>query len=90
MIKELAKHGVKDVAVIGRRKEPLQALKSEYPSVNFLTIQGDVSKIDDLNKAIATISEEWGELDILINNAGVVSAGLLSEQSDEDMILLSK
>lgn len=86
LIKELANHGVKEIAVIGRRKEPLEALESEYKSINFLTIQGNVSNIDDLEKAIATITEKWGELDILINNAGVVSAGLLSDLSDEDII----
>lgn len=86
LIKELANHGVKEIAVIGRRKEPLEALESEYKSINFLTIQGNVSNIDDLEKAIATITQKWGELDILINNAGVVSAGLLSDLSDEDII----
>lgn len=86
LIKELVQLGVHDIAVIGRRKEPMEALKSEYPAVNFLTIQGNVSNADDLKKAVATISENWGELDILINNAGVVSAGLLSELSDEDII----
>jgi short-subunit dehydrogenase len=86
IIKELVQHGVLDIAVIGRRKEPLEALKSEFTSVNFLAIQGDVSKAEDLDRAIARITEEWGELDILINNAGVVSAGLLTEQSDEDII----
>ena len=86
LIKELAGHGVKDIAVIGRRKEPLEALKSEFGSINFITIQGNVANTDDLNKAIATITDQWGELDILINNAGVVSAGLLSELSDEDII----
>lgn len=86
LIKALVQYGVEDIAVIGRRKEPMDALKSEYPAVNFLNIQGNISNPDDLNKAISTISEIWGELDILINNAGVVSAGLLSELSDEDII----
>jgi NADP-dependent 3-hydroxy acid dehydrogenase YdfG len=40
----------------------------------------------ELNKAVSTILGAWGELDILINNAGVLSAGLLLEQSDEDII----
>jgi short-subunit dehydrogenase len=86
IIRELVKHGVQDIAVIGRRKEPLEALQSEFMSVNFLPVQGNVSKVEDLDRAISTVSEEWGELDILINNAGVVSAGLLTEQSDEDIM----
>jgi short-subunit dehydrogenase len=86
LIAELAGRGVKEIAVIGRRKEPLEALKSEFTSVDFLTIQGNVSVRDDLDKAITTINEKWGELDILINNAGVVSAGLITELSDEDII----
>jgi short-subunit dehydrogenase len=86
LIKELVSRGAKDIAVIGRRQEALEALKSEFTSVNFLSIQGNVARAEDLDKAIAIISKEWGELDILINNAGVVSAGLLMEVSDEDII----
>ena len=86
IIKELVNRGVQDIAVMGRRKEPLEALRSDFPSANFHTIQGNVSKPEDLDKAVSTISEEWGVLDILINNAGVVSAGLLTEQSDDDIV----
>ncbi|AKD04955.1 SDR family NAD(P)-dependent oxidoreductase [Pontibacter korlensis] len=86
VIQELVQRGVRDFAVMGRRQEALDALKSEFPSANFLTIQGNVAKIDDLDKGVSTISEAWDELDILINNAGVVSAGLLSDLSDEDII----
>jgi len=86
IIKELAQRGVQDIAVVGRRQHAMDALKSEFTSVNFLTIQGDVANPADLDKAISTISEKWGELDILINNAGVVSAGLLTNLSDEDII----
>lgn len=86
LIKELVKHGVHDIAVVGRRKEALEALQSEFTSVNFLTIQGNVSKAEDLDRAVTTITEEWGQLDILINNAGVVSAGLLTDLSDEDIV----
>jgi glutamyl-tRNA reductase len=37
-MKELFKRGVQDIAVVGRRIEPLEALKSEFSSVNFLPI----------------------------------------------------
>jgi short-subunit dehydrogenase len=86
LIKELVKHGVQEIAVIGRRKEALEALKVEFNTANLLCIEGDVSKVQDLDKAIFTVSRKWEELDILINNAGVVSAGFLSEVSDEDII----
>ena len=86
IVKELIQHGVKDIAVVGRKKEPLALLKAELNSVNIFTIQADVSAIEDLNKVVSDISHEWGMVDILINSAGVVSAGLLTEQSDQDII----
>ncbi len=86
MIKELIRHGVKDIAVIGRKKDKLDQLESDFDNVDFLSLQGDVSKIEDLERSVETIKKKWGALDILINNAGVVSAGLLSDVSDEDII----
>lgn len=86
IIQELIKLGVQDIAVIGRKKESLEKLKEEIPSVNFLLIQTDVSNPKDLDKAVELVSREWGHLDILVNNAGVVSAGLLADLSDEDII----
>ncbi|GAA4498432.1 SDR family oxidoreductase [Hymenobacter ginsengisoli] len=85
LVAELAQRGVRDIAVIGRRREPLEALASEYPAVRFLLLPGDVARVKDLDHAVATLTNTWGALDILINNAGVVSAGLLTEVSDEDI-----
>ena len=86
IIKELIKHGVTDIAVVGRKQEPLALLKTELNAVNILTIQADISVIEDVNKVVSVISREWGMVDILINSAGVVSAGLLTDQSDEDVV----
>ncbi|PPK98925.1 SDR family NAD(P)-dependent oxidoreductase [Parapedobacter indicus] len=84
--KELIQHGVRDIAVVGRKKEPLEMLKAELKSADLVTIQADLSVTEDINNVVSAISQEWGMLDILINSAGVVSAGLLTEQSDEDII----
>jgi short-subunit dehydrogenase len=86
IVKELIRYGVKDIAIVGRKEGPLEALKAELKSVNILTIQADLSAVEDINRVVSAISGEWGRLDILINSAGVVSAGLLAEQSDEDII----
>lgn len=86
LIEELLDEGVTNIAVMGRTAVKLDNLEDEFPSVRFLKLQGDVSRIADINKAVDTVKGEWGSLDILVNNAGVVSAGLLEEISDEDII----
>ena len=86
LIQELLRHGAQDLAVVGRKKEPLGKLQETFTKANFLLIQADVGNLQDLDKAVERVEEEWGHLDILINNAGVVSAGLLSNLSDEDIL----
>lgn len=86
IVAELLERGVEHIAVIGRNTSALDELEKAFPAGNFLLIQGDVSRPEDLEKALERIKGEWGKLDILINNAGVVSAGLLSELSEEDII----
>lgn len=86
IIRALHERGVQEIAVIGRKKEAMEKLREEFPSAKILVIEGDVSRIEDQERAITIIKREWGALDILVNNAGVVSAGLLSEISDDDII----
>lgn len=86
LIKDLVNRGVKDFAVMGRKKEPLEQLQTQFPTANFIVLPGDVSSVPDLNSAIEKIQKEWQGLDILINNAGVVSADYLEDISDEDII----
>ena len=86
ILAEFIRNGATDFAVIGRKKEPLDKLQEEFNSAKFLPIQADVANPEDLNKAVAQVQQEWGRIDILINNAGVVSAGLLSELSDQDIL----
>lgn len=85
IIKELTQKGVTDIAVMGRTAEKLDQLENDFPSVKFIKIQGDVSRLDDVKAAAQTVTEEWDHLDILVNSAGVVSAGLLEKISDEDI-----
>lgn len=86
IIDELVKAGVQEIAVLGRKQEALDKLQQEIKISKLVCIQADVSNIQDLERAVATVEKEFGGLDILINNAGVVSASLLSEMSDEDII----
>ncbi|WP_224483434.1 SDR family NAD(P)-dependent oxidoreductase [Robertkochia aurantiaca] len=85
IIKKLHDQGVNEFATMGRRLEPLNTLRDDFPDCEILTVQGDVSKIDDLNRLINTVREKWDKIDILINNAGVVSAAPLQEMTDDDI-----
>jgi NAD(P)-dependent dehydrogenase (short-subunit alcohol dehydrogenase family) len=69
--KILLEHGV-DVLAVSRNLNSLNDARGSLPELRIL--QGDVSIPVD-NDAIATwVTENWGELDILINNAGISPA----------------
>ncbi|MCL6417309.1 SDR family oxidoreductase [Aestuariirhabdus sp. Z084] len=44
----------------------------------------DVRRIDQLQDVARVIDEQWGGLDLLINNAGVAGGGAFSDLDDED------
>lgn len=86
LISELYKNGARTICVVGRDRSKMEPLKTTYPEVNFLFLKGDVSQLCDIKEVIQLIGKVWDKIDILINNAGVVSAGALEEISDEDII----
>ncbi|RNL89867.1 SDR family NAD(P)-dependent oxidoreductase [Sinomicrobium pectinilyticum] len=86
IVKDLYEKGATSFAVVGRSAEKMKSLKTDFPRADFLFLPGDVAKTGDLKQISAAVDKHWGKLDILINNAGVVSAGPLEETSDEDII----
>ena len=85
MLQELIDGGASHIAIIARDKKSLKEISESYPEVKFIRISGDVGNIDVLREAAARIEDKWGSLDILINNAGIVSAGPLEELPDEEI-----
>jgi hypothetical protein len=47
-------------------------LAAALPKGTCVPFTGDVSKADDWTKALETVLDEWGVLDVVVNNAGVV------------------
>ena len=86
LISELYNNGARTICVVGRNRSKMEPLKTTYPEVNFLFLRGDVSQLNDIKEVIHLVGKVWDKVDILINNAGVVSAGPLEEISDEDII----
>lgn len=89
IIAELSNEGVRDFAVWGRNVEKLKTLESIYPDANFILFSGDVSVLKDVQKFTKILEEKWGDVDILINSAGVVSAGSFEHMPDEDIIAMT-
>lgn len=63
------------IAEINKERAQETAQMVEHADGTPLLIHCDVTKPEDLDRALATLKKEWSGVDILINNAGVASAG---------------
>lgn len=78
---EFKKGGAKG-AIIGRNQETLDISISELGS-DFIGIKCDVTKLEDLESAFEETNDKFGELDILVVNAGgAVGTGTLGSVVD--------
>ena len=73
------------VATCGRNHDKLYQLQSEYPSYPLHTVVADVSNENDCRHFIQSSIKMVGNIDILINNAGISMRALLKD-SDNDVL----
>ena len=66
----LAKMGF-DIIATGRREDRLEELRNELsPDVRFLPLVFDVREREKVGEILGSLSADWSEIDVLINNAG--------------------
>ncbi len=53
-------------------------------SERIVTWTGDLGESDDCNELIADTIDEFGQLDCLVNNAGIILRGSIADTSDDD------
>jgi short-subunit dehydrogenase len=60
------------VALAARRLERLQVIAGEITNTGgqALPVQADVSRLDDVQRLVASTIEAYGRIDVLVNNAG--------------------
>jgi short-subunit dehydrogenase len=78
--------GARQFAVIGRDEAKMQTLKRTFPDADFIFLVANLANPKGLKTVVDHLAGQWNKIDILINNAGVVSAGALESISDDDII----
>ena len=68
-VKQLCGEGA-NIIVTGRNLDALQATKNKFPKIQ--TFQSDVSKSKDIENLYAQVTQQFPELNIIINNAGIM------------------
>lgn len=69
LVKQLTEIGAK-IIVTGRRLDALNETKRQFPKVH--TFQSDVSKPKDIEQLYNEVTQQFPDLNILINNAGLM------------------
>lgn len=82
----LAKEGY-DISLNCRKQnEEVLRIREEIESNNVkcLIVEGDVSNFEDAEKITKQTIEEFGQIDVLVNNAGITKDMLLLRMKEED------
>ena len=81
----LAKEGV-NVILVARTQEEIDSVAAKVRSlrVKALAITADVADINSVNAAVEKALDEFGTIDILINNAGIAAFGKFLELEPTD------
>ena len=81
--KTLLAQGMK-VAVSGRSQESVDQALNDFEDSDVLGIVSDVAKMEDEKKAVSKIIETWGQLDVVLANAGVGNFAPIDEMTDQE------
>jgi len=85
LAQELASSGAR-VAICARGEEALERARQRLAAAgaDVLATRCDVARRDEVDAWVAQVTERFGQVDVLVNNAGVISVGPLLAQRPED------
>ena len=84
--KSLAKQNIKVIANYNNSEEKANELKKELEAEGIIIdiVKADVSKREEIKNLIQYAIENYGKIDILINNAGISEYKLFTDETDKD------
>ena len=72
------------VVLVGRTPEKLEKVATQLPQGKHLVVPCDVSSADEVQNLAQRVIDEYGRVDVLVNNAGVIVQGRIHEISLND------
>lgn len=72
------------ICLLGRTENKLKDIGRVLPN-NYSIHTVDISKLNDVKRVFDSITQTYGQIDLLFNNAGVGSFDLAEELSEEDI-----
>ncbi|MEH6776865.1 SDR family oxidoreductase [Maribacter arcticus] len=79
----LLSQGMK-VAISGRSQKSVDEALKDFNNVSVLGIVSDVAKMGDEKNAVSKIMDKWGQVDVVLANAGVGNFAPIDEMTDEE------
>lgn len=85
MAREFARHGAR-LALCARDEEELERarLDLERFGVEVMVVRCDVRNRQEVNDLVVAVNARFGNVDVLVNNAGVIQVGPLEVMTEED------
>ena len=82
----LAKQGYNIALNYRKENEELENTKKEIEKigVQILAVKGDVANFEDCENFVKQVIERFGQIDVLVNNAGITKDSLLLRMTPED------
>ena len=82
----LAKEGAKVAINYARSSAAAEEVVAAIQSAGSeaIAVQADVSQNDQVENLIKTVKDKWGQIDVLVNNAGITRDTLLLRMKPED------
>lgn len=68
----------------GQLTELAQEIRLNVKRSNVITVPTDVADEAQVNRAVQQVVDAWGRIDILINNAGLISFGSITQSEPEN------
>lgn len=72
------------VAVTARKPEDITDITDEYPETS-VAVKLDVTNKVDITKAVEQVIAKFGQIDVLVNNAGIGYFGAIEESEEEEV-----